>query len=59
MVTAKGDDAAKNAVVAPKAQRNFTDPDARIMKTADGSFHHCYNAQGVVDSDHQVELRPS
>ena len=53
-VTAKGDDAAKNAVVAPKAQRNFTDPDARIMKTADGSFHYCYNAQGVVDSGHQV-----
>ncbi len=38
----------------PTAQRNFTDPDARIMKTADGSFHYCYNAQAVVDSDHQV-----
>ena len=35
-----GDDAAKNAVVSPKAQRNFTDPDSRIMKTADGSFHY-------------------
>jgi len=35
--------------VKPKAQRNFTDPDAQIMKTADGSFHFCYNAQGVVD----------
>jgi len=53
-VTAKGEDAAKNAVVAPKAQRNFTDPDSRIMKTADGSFHYCYNAQSIVDSDHQV-----
>ena len=50
----KGDDAAKNAVVAPKAQRNFTDPDARIMKTADGSFHYAYNAQAIVDADHQV-----
>ncbi|WP_241978882.1 IS1182 family transposase [Cryobacterium sp. Hh7] len=50
----KGDGAAKNAVVAPKAQRNFTDPDARIMKTADGSFHYAYNAQAIVDADHQI-----
>jgi len=46
--------AAEAATVKPKAQRNFTDPDARIMKTADGSFHYCYNAQAVVDEDHQV-----
>ncbi|WP_427175116.1 IS1182 family transposase [Arthrobacter sp. 92] len=51
---AKGQEAAAKAVVKPSAQRNFTDPDARIMKTADGSFHYCYNAQGVVDADHQV-----
>ncbi len=50
----KGQDAADKAEVKPSAQRNFTDPDARIMKTADGSFHYCYNAQAVVDSDHQV-----
>ncbi|WP_420827198.1 transposase [Cryobacterium roopkundense] len=50
----KGDDAAKNAVVRPKAQRNFTDPDSRIMKTADGSFHYAYNAQAIVDADHQI-----
>jgi transposase len=50
----KGKDAAKNATVKPTAQRNFTDPDARIMKTADGSFHYCYNAQAVVDADYQV-----
>jgi transposase len=50
----KGQDAADNAEVKPSAQRNFTDPDARIMKTADGSFHYCYNAQAVVDADHQV-----
>jgi transposase len=50
----KGQDAARDARVEPKAQRNFTDPDARIMKTADGSFHYCYNAQAVVDADHQV-----
>jgi hypothetical protein len=46
--------AAADAVPKPKAQRNFTDPDSRIMKTADGSFHQCYNAQAVVDADHQV-----
>ena len=51
---AKGEEAAAKAVVKPTAQRNFTDPDARIMKTADGSFHYCYNAQAVVDADHQV-----
>ena len=43
-----------DAAVAPKAQRNFTDPDSRIMKTADGSFHYAYNAQAIVDADHQI-----
>ncbi len=38
----------------PKAQRNFTDPDSRIMKTSDGAFHQCYNGQAVVDSACQV-----
>jgi hypothetical protein len=38
----------------PKAQRNFTDPQSRIMKTSDGSFHQCFNAQAVVDDGHQV-----
>ena len=46
--------AAARAVPAPRAQRNFTDPDSRIMKTADGSFAQCFNAQAVVDADHQV-----
>jgi hypothetical protein len=55
-VAHKGDDAAKNAVVAPKAQRNFTDPDARIMKTNDGSFHYAYNAQAFVDANRQIIL---
>jgi len=27
----------------PIAQRNFTDPESRIMKTSDGSFHQCFN----------------
>jgi len=38
----------------PKAQRNFTDPESKIMKTSDGAFHQCYNAQAVVDSVSQV-----
>jgi transposase len=46
--------AGREAVPKPKAQRNFTDPDSKIMKTADGSFHQCFNAQAVVDAEHQV-----
>jgi transposase len=38
----------------PKAQRNFTDPESRIMKTSDGAFHQCYNGQAIVDSQTQV-----
>ncbi len=53
-ITAAGDKAAREAVPRPKAQRNFTDPDARIMKTADGSYHYSYTGQAVVDADHQV-----
>jgi transposase len=46
--------AVENAVPRPKAQRNFTDPESRIMKTSDGAFHQCFNAQAVVDAEHQV-----
>ena len=42
------------AVPRPKAQRNFTDPESKIMKTSDGSFHQCFNGQSVVDAEHQV-----
>jgi len=38
----------------PKAQRNFTDPDSRIMLNADKAFVQAYNAQLAVDSEHQV-----
>jgi transposase len=38
----------------PTAQRNFTDPESKIMKTSDGSFHQCYNGQAIVDSETQV-----
>ncbi len=38
----------------PSAQRNFTDPESKIMKTSDGSFHQCFNAQAIVDAKTQV-----
>ena len=37
----------------PKAQYNFTDPQSKIMKGADG-FVQAYNAQAVVDAESQV-----
>ena len=37
----------------PKAQRNFTDPDSRIMMR-DGAFVQAYNAQIAVDEEHQI-----
>jgi transposase len=37
----------------PKDQYNFTDPESRIMKTADG-FQQCYNAQAVVEVDSRL-----
>ncbi len=37
----------------PKAQRNFTDPDSRIMKR-DGGFLQAYNAHIAVDEAHQI-----
>jgi len=43
------------ATPAPKAQRNFTDPDSRIMKDgATKSFVQAYNAQAAVDGKAQV-----
>ncbi|HEY5951644.1 MAG TPA: IS1182 family transposase [Kofleriaceae bacterium] len=37
----------------PKAQRNFTDPDSRIM-FKDGTYVQAYNAQIAVDEGHQI-----
>ena len=37
----------------PKAQRNFTDPESRIMKGPDG-FLQGYNAQAAVDAKAQI-----
>lgn len=41
--------------VDPKAQRNFTDPDSRIMPLGAGrGFEQCYNAQAAVDAKAQI-----
>ena len=37
----------------PKAQRNFTDPESRIMKAKEG-FVQAYNARAAVDADAQI-----
>ena len=37
----------------PKAQRNFTDPDSRVLLTKDG-FIQGYNAQAAVDGTKQI-----
>jgi transposase len=37
----------------PKAQRNFTDPQSRIMQSKDG-FVQAYNAQAAVDAHAQI-----
>jgi len=47
--------AATEATPDKKAQRNFTDPEARMMKSNEG-YHYCYNAQAVVDEESQVVL---
>ena len=56
-----GDDGGQSGPPTPaarpqdKAQRNFTDPDSRIMKDgATKSFEQCYNCQAAVDSRAQV-----
>lgn len=37
-----------------KAQRNFTDPESRIMRSSEGAFIQGYNAQAAVDAEHQI-----
>ena len=37
-----------------KAQKNFTDPDSRIMKDSNKAFVQAYNGQAAVDSDSQI-----
>jgi hypothetical protein len=45
----------EQAIPEAKAQRNFTDPDSRIMVDGanKGSFIQAYNAQAAVDSEAQ------
>ena len=50
----------EQAVPDPKAQRNFTDPESRIMKDgASKSFEQAYNAQAVVDAHSQIIVAAS
>ena len=37
-----------------RMQYNFTDPESRIMKNADGAFIQAYNVQAAVDAAHQL-----
>jgi transposase len=41
-----------------KAQTNFTDPEAKIMKQSNKGFDYSYNAQAVVDGAHQIIVAP-
>jgi len=54
-IEAAADEAAGSATPRPKAQRSFTDPDARMMKTNRG-FGYAYNAQAAADEFSQVIL---
>jgi transposase len=47
--------AAETARPQAKAQRSFTDPESRMMKTNEG-FQYAYNGQAVVDEASQVVL---
>ena len=38
----------------PKDQRNFTDPESRIMKMASKAFDQAYNCQAAVDTKAQI-----
>jgi transposase/IS5 family transposase len=43
-----------DAVPDPRAQRNFTDPESRIMPSKPDGWVQGYNAGAVVDAEHQV-----
>lgn len=45
--------ATKDGTPKPKAQRNFTDPESRIM-FRDGGYLQAFNAQIAVDEGHQI-----
>lgn len=41
-----------------KAQTNFTDAEAQIMKTSNKGFDYAFNAQATVDGEHQIIVCP-
>ncbi len=43
-----------DAVPTPKAQRNFSDPESRIMRSQSEGFVQGWNAQAAVDEAHQI-----
>lgn len=43
-----------DAVPEPTAQRNFTDPESRIMRSKNDGFVQGWNAQAAVDEAHQI-----
>jgi transposase len=55
---AAGAEAAEGAAPHGRAQRSFTDPESRMMKTTDG-FNYAFNAQAMVDEEAQVILAHS
>ncbi|MDA8359582.1 MAG: IS1182 family transposase [Actinomycetota bacterium] len=52
-VHAAGAKAAEGATPSGRAQRNFTDPESRMMKTNDG-YQYAFNAQAMVDEEAQI-----
>ena len=46
--------AAIDPTPADKAQTNFTDPEAKIMKQSNKGFDYAFNAQAVVDGANQI-----
>ena len=48
-----------DAVPEPKAQRNFTDPQSRIMRSKPDGWVQAYNAQAAVDETAQVIVATS
>ena len=44
----------EEAVPKPKDQRNFTDPESKIMKTSNKGFDQCGNAQAVANEDQVI-----
>jgi transposase len=43
-----------NGTPPDKKQRNFTDPESRIMNTGGSNFEQCFNAQAAVDAAAQI-----